>query len=108
MMAFDQSDGSVVWKSEDFNISPASPILIDVEGEEQLVVFGGRDVNGLDPATGRFLWSHPHDTRSDMNISTPVWSEDGLLLVSSAYDGGARMLELSRAGDRAVVPGALV
>lgn len=103
VMAFDQSDGSVVWRSEDFNISPASPILIDVDGEEQLVVFGGRDVNGLDPATGRALWSHPHDTSSDMNISTPVWSEDGLLLISSAYDGGARMLELSRTGDRTVV-----
>ncbi len=103
VMAFDRRDGSVAWKSGDFNISPASPILIDMEGEEQLVVFGGQDVNGLDPATGRLLWSHPHDTHGDMNISTPVWSEDHLLLVSSAYDGGARMLELARAGDRTVV-----
>lgn len=103
VMAFDQKDGSVVWKSGDFNISPASPILIDLEGEEQLVVFGGLDVNGLDPATGELLWSHPHDPGGDMNISTPVWGDDNKLFVSSAYDGGARMLELGRTEDRTVV-----
>ncbi|MPY88280.1 MAG: PQQ-binding-like beta-propeller repeat protein [Luteitalea sp.] len=98
VMAFDQATGKVVWKSGDFNISQASPILIDVEGETQLVAFGGMDVNGLDPATGRLLWSHAHDTSGDMNISTPLWSPDNLLFVTSAYDGGSRMLRLVRNG----------
>lgn len=94
VMAFDQATGDVRWRSGDFNVSQASPILIDVGGTPQLVVFGGMDVNGLNPATGELLWSHPHDTSGDMNISTPVWSVGNLLFISSAYDGGSRMLRV--------------
>jgi outer membrane protein assembly factor BamB len=94
VMAFDQATGEVRWRSGDFNVSQASPILIEVGGAPQLVVFGGMDVNGLDPATGELLWSHPHDTSGDMNISTPLWTDGNLLFVSSAYDGGSRMLRI--------------
>lgn len=103
VMAFDQADGSLVWSSGDFFIAPSSPILVDVDGQEQLVVVGGRTVNGLDPRTGEILWSHPHDTEGDMNNTTPVWGDDNLLYVSSAYDGGSRALRLARrAGDTEV------
>jgi outer membrane protein assembly factor BamB len=102
VMAFRQETGEVAWKGGDFNVSQAAPLLIDVDGETQLVVFGGMDVNGLDPATGRVLWSHPHDTSGDMNISTPLWTAGNLLFVSSAYNGGSRMIRLDRDGDLTV------
>jgi hypothetical protein len=53
---------------------------------------------GVDPDTGRLLWSHPHDPGSDMNNSTPIWGDDGILFVSSAYDGGSRGLRVTREG----------
>jgi outer membrane protein assembly factor BamB len=59
VMAFSQRDGEVVWKSGDFLISEAPPLLIDLEGQEQLVVLGGGTINGIDPVTGRVLWTHP-------------------------------------------------
>ena len=98
VMAFRQDDGRVVWRSGDFAIAPASPILITVQGQDQVVVFASDRVVGLDPNTGTVLWSHPHQRRLDANISTPVWSEDNLLFVSSAHDGGSRVLEVSRSG----------
>ena len=103
VMAFNQSDGSVVWKSQDFLIAPASPILINVDGQEQLVVFGGQTINGLDPSTGELLWRHEHDTGGDMNNSTPIWGEDNILIVSSAYGRGTRAIRLTRAGGRTTV-----
>jgi outer membrane protein assembly factor BamB len=96
--ARDQRTGAVVWKSGDMNVAQASPILIDVDGETQLVVFGGLDVSGFDPQTGRLLWTHPHDTRYDMNMGTPIWGPDNLLFITSAYDNGSRMLRLRREG----------
>jgi outer membrane protein assembly factor BamB len=64
------------------------------------VVFASTRIIGLDPANGRELWSHPHLTRSAFNISTPLWSaEDGILFMSSAYDGGGRAIQLTRAGE---------
>ena len=100
VMAFRQSDGSVVWKSGDFLVAPAAPILIDVDGRTQLVVVGGQTINGLDPNTGEILWSHGHDTNGDMNTSTPVWGDDNLLFVTSAYNVGSRALRVTRQGDR--------
>jgi len=98
VMAFRQRDGSVVWKSGDFLTSEAAPILIDFAGTQQLVVFGGGTVNGLDPANGKVLWSHPHDPGNDLNCGTPLWGGD-ILFVSSAYKAGSRALRLTKKGD---------
>ena len=100
VIAFHQDDGRVAWRSGDFAIAPASPILITVEGREQVVVFASDRVVALDPADGAQLWSHPHPRRFDANISTPVWSDDNLLFLSSAHDGGSRVLEVTGEGVR--------
>ena len=100
VMAFHQDDGRVAWRSGDFAIAPASPILISVEGRDQVVVFASDRVVALDPADGTQLWSHPHPRRFDANISTPVWSDDNLLFLSSAHDGGTRVLEVTGSGAR--------
>jgi outer membrane protein assembly factor BamB len=99
VMAFRQSDGGVVWKSGDFLTSEAPPILIDVAGRQQLVIFGGGTVNGLDPATGKVLWSHPHDPGNDLNCGTPLWGPDSILFVSSAYKAGSRAIRLRQEGE---------
>jgi outer membrane protein assembly factor BamB len=99
--AFDQQTGALAWKSGSGDTSPASPILIDVDGQPQLVVFGGDRIVGMNPSNGQTLWSHPHKTDWGLNISTPVWSPaDHLLFVSSAYGVGSRAIELRRSGDK--------
>jgi outer membrane protein assembly factor BamB len=94
VMAFRQSDGAVVWKSGDFLTSEAPPILINIAGRDQLVVFGGGTVNGMDPANGKILWSHVHDPGNDLNCGTPLFGPDNILFVSSAYRAGSRAIQL--------------
>jgi outer membrane protein assembly factor BamB len=94
VMAFRQSDGAVVWKSGDFLTSEAPPIMINVAGREQLVVFGGGTVNGMDPGNGKVLWSHVHDPGNDLNCGTPLFGPDNILFVSSAYRAGSRAIQL--------------
>jgi outer membrane protein assembly factor BamB len=104
VIAFRQSDGAVVWKKQDFNFSHSSPILINLDGQEQLVLFMAEGPVGLDPSNGDLLWMHPHKTNpSFMNVSTPLWSEGNLLFISSPYDGGSRMLRLTRQGRKTKV-----
>ena len=98
VMALRQRDGALVWKNGDFLVANAAPILINVDGQRQVVVVGGRTLNALDPVTGEILWSHPHDTTGDMNNSMPVWGPDNVLFVSSAYNQGSRALRLTRQG----------
>jgi outer membrane protein assembly factor BamB len=98
VMAFRQSDGAVVWKSGDFLTSEVAPILIELEGKPQLVVVGGGTVQGMDPASGEILWSHPHDPGNDLNCGTPLWGGDDILFLSSAYKAGSRAIRLRQAG----------
>ena len=74
MMAFRQASGELAWKAGDFTAAPAAPILIDVDGQQQLVVFGGDEIVGLDPGSGQRLWSHPHKTEWGLNASTSAAS----------------------------------
>ncbi len=98
VMAFRQNDGAVVWKSGDFLTSEAPPILIEMGGRPQLVIVGGGTVNGLDPANGKVLWSHPHDPGNDLNCATPLFGPDHILFVSSAYRAGSRAIQLRQDG----------
>jgi len=99
VMAFRQSDGAVAWKSGDFLTSEAAPILIELGGKPQLVVFGGGTVQGMDPVSGNLLWSHPHDPGNDLNCGMPLWGGDDILFLSSAYKAGSRALRLKQEGD---------
>lgn len=103
LMAFNQKDGSVVWKKHDLTSSPSSPIIINVDGQDQLVAFLGDVIAGLDPNNGALLWSHPHKTDWGLNISLPVWSEGNLLFCTSAYSGGSRLLQLSQHAGKTTV-----
>lgn len=103
IMAFDSEDGSVLWSRHDYQNAFSSPILIDVDGQEQIVVVMAATVVGLKPGNGDLLWSHPHKTNYDVNASMPVWGDDNLLFVSSAYDTGSRCLRLTHSGDRTEV-----
>jgi outer membrane protein assembly factor BamB len=104
LAAFNAKTGALVWKSGDVDQAPGSPILIDIDGQAQIVYFGGNAIAGFDPASGRQLWSHSHPTSASLNISTPVWMpSEKLLFISSAYGHGSRMLELRRSGDKTTV-----
>ena len=103
LIAFNQKDGSVAWKNQTLDMSPSSPIIINVDGQDQLVAFLGKVVAGVDPNNGNLLWSHPHVTEWGLNISTPVWGNDNLLFVSSAYSGGSRVLKLTQKDGKTTV-----
>lgn len=110
VIALDPADGHLLWGKNDFGNSPSSPTLIHVAGQDQLVAFlddGGESAHGLiaglDPNNGALLWTHPHKTSWGLNIALPVWGDDGILVMSSAYGTGARALQLTRQGGKTTV-----
>jgi outer membrane protein assembly factor BamB len=103
LIAFNQKDGAVSWKKHDFKNSTSSPLIINVDGQDQLVAFMWGEVVGVDPMNGNLLWSHPHPVDFGLNTSMPVWGVDNLLFISSGYDGGSRVLKLTRAGEKTTV-----
>jgi outer membrane protein assembly factor BamB len=103
LVAFNRQNGSVIWKKHDFRNSTSSPIIINVDGQDQLVAFMYGEIVGVDPNNGNLLWSRSHPAEFGLNTSTPVWGPDNLLFMSSGYGGGSRVLKLSRTGDKTTV-----
>jgi outer membrane protein assembly factor BamB len=104
-LAVDQGTGAVAWLSEARDAAAyAHPILADVPGpagavSQQLIIFGGANLFGMDPATGRTIWNQPWQTGYGVNSSTPVYSPaDGRLFITSDYGMGCLMLQLSPDG----------
>lgn len=97
IIALSQKDGHLVWKTADkLGNAYSSPILIRVNGQEQAVFFMSDEMAGVSPTTGVLLWKHKHTTEWGLNISMPVWVGGHLLFMSSAYNSGSRVIDLSR------------
>jgi outer membrane protein assembly factor BamB len=96
VVALDPEDGSLIWRSEPGTVSYATPIVIDVVGQDQLVYQSENEIIGLDARSGERLWSHPCVTEPRDNISTAIWGEDQLLWASTQREGGTRVLRLER------------
>ncbi len=103
IVAFNQHDGRIAWKKQSFTNAHSSPVLINVDGQDQVVALTANQVLAVDPNNGELLWTHPHRTQYGLAVATPVWGEGNLLFVSSSYSGGSRVLQLSRSVDRTIV-----
>jgi outer membrane protein assembly factor BamB len=98
VVAIEAATGKRAWQAQDFDNGYSSPILVDLGGRPELVVFTAGDVAGINPDTGALEWRHAHPADYGVNVATPLWGDDGLLFVSSAYNGGSRVLRLTRTG----------
>lgn len=89
--SFDKKSGKERWKALRDRPSYSSPIIIKQAGSRVLVCWTAKRVAGLDPASGRIIWSHPFGGAPF--IATPVVNGD-LLFISSFYKGSL-MLKLN-------------
>jgi outer membrane protein assembly factor BamB len=99
VISFRQADGSAVWARHSFQNAHSSPLLINVGGLDQVVFVHADEIFSVNPINGDAQWAHPHKTDWGLAIATPVWNGGDLLFISSAYDTGARVVELTRAGN---------
>ncbi len=95
-IGFDLTDGSVRWNTPPLDFSYASPVIVDVDGEDQLVFMTPTEVVGVGMSDGQVRWRHSHANKYKSNCQGPWPGEDDLLFVSSQADAGSRTLKLSR------------
>ncbi|MFN0056721.1 MAG: PQQ-binding-like beta-propeller repeat protein [Planctomycetales bacterium] len=84
--AFDLESGEERWRGLSDGAGYATPILIDRHGSTDMVGWTPNHVRGLDPRTGRLLWSIPFEVNFGTSIADPVFHE-GMVIVISYYDG---------------------
>lgn len=95
LVAFDQKDGSILWKGHSAQNSYGSPLLVRVGDGEQLVVpMGARHLFGVEPGSGKLLWKREHEHGRDRYIGSPISDGEGRVFVSSGGMARAVLLEL--------------
>jgi outer membrane protein assembly factor BamB len=94
-VAFDKDTGKELWKALSAD-QPGycPPMLFEIDGTKELIIWHPEAVNGLNPETGDVYWSQPFKLRAPpcMSISTPRL-EHNRLFVTAFYDGSL-MLEV--------------
>ena len=92
VVAFDKMTGKEIWRALDSNSEPghSAPIIINVAGVRQLIVWHSTALSSLDPVTGKSYWDQP---ARGLSVATPVLS--GLRLLVSSFYTGSVMLGLS-------------
>ncbi|HYP08872.1 MAG TPA: PQQ-binding-like beta-propeller repeat protein [Bryobacteraceae bacterium] len=94
IVALNPKDGSLLWQKHSFGNSPATPVIVNAGGRDVLLTQFAGEVVAMQPGNGELLWSHPHRTDYGLNITPPVLARGNIAVVTSAYSGGARGLQL--------------
>lgn len=87
LVAYAVSDGSERWRWSDDGPGYASPIVIEVEGNPQLITQTEHYCLAVDPVTGEELWRLPFTTPHDQNVVTPLSLGGGIVVFSGLEQG---------------------
>jgi outer membrane protein assembly factor BamB len=103
VVAFHKDTGKELWHALSApQIGYAPPMIDEVGGKRQLIIWDPEAVHGLDPESGQAYWRVPFELRAPpcMSISTPRAAGDRLFL-TSFYDGSLMLkLDADKPGAR--------
>jgi outer membrane protein assembly factor BamB len=100
IVAYDKVTGARVWSVLDDKAAYASPVVLTLDGERQIVALTTERAVGLAIADGRLLWETPWKTSYDVNSAMPIQTAPNQFILSSGYGTGAKLVEIARDGDR--------
>jgi outer membrane protein assembly factor BamB len=103
VVAYNHRTGARAWSAHDDRQAYVSPMLVTIDGVRQLLVVSGSRMMGLATNDGAVLWEYPWATFNDINAGQPIVFGKNRLFISSAYDKGAAVIEVTMNGARGSV-----
>lgn len=100
VMAYDHRTGAKLWSALGDKASYSSPMLVTIDGVRQILFVSAARILGLNPTNGTMLWEFPWQTMYDVNAGQPIVFDDKRVFMSSGYDHGAVVIEVTMSGDR--------
>jgi outer membrane protein assembly factor BamB len=110
VVAYDKLTGELKWKSPALsgNAGYVSPSIVKVGGEDHLVMItaatgmgrnaSGGSVNGLDPLSGKVLWTYSN-WQCIIPVPHAVDAGEGRVLITGGYSAGAAMIKVQKKTD---------
>jgi len=98
LTAFDAASGELRWRLAGDGPGYASPIVVELRGQRQVVTLTDSHLTGVDLGSGRLLWRLPYTTQWDQNIITPVAYGEKLIL--SGFQKSIQAFAVKREGEQ--------
>jgi outer membrane protein assembly factor BamB len=106
VVAFDKLTGALKWKSAPLSGTAGyvSPAIVKVGDENHVVQVTAwsrkqrGSVNGLDPLTGKVLWSYS-GWQCGIPVPQPVDAGQNRILITGGYDAGSAMIQVAKNAD---------
>ena len=90
LVCFDRNTGKEIWKSLDVADVGYAPVTLIGKGkDQQLIAWHSKGIHGLDPATGKVVWSERIECDYGMSVMAPIVLDD------LVYAGGMRTKSLA-------------
>lgn len=101
IVAVDKETGALLWRGGEGDV-PAycTPVIAKLAGRRQYVLGVAKGFVGVDPDKGTVLWRIPWPTLDGTNIATPIVVDDHSVFITSGYDMGCAMIDVSADGAR--------
>jgi outer membrane protein assembly factor BamB len=94
ILALNPASGNTEWEWRGLGPGYASPVVIELGRNMQIVTMTEVSIVGLDSKTGKELWSVPFPDEWHENIATPLWT--GTQLIVSGTRQGTHAYELKQ------------
>ena len=94
LMAFNTTNGSLVWRSQNEAMTHATPTLATINGVRQLIFATQSGLVSLNPLNGNLLWKFPYPFAYSISIgaSPAVWQD--VVFPSAYYNMGAVAVQI--------------
>ncbi|MFO7900833.1 MAG: PQQ-binding-like beta-propeller repeat protein [Planctomycetota bacterium] len=98
VVALEKATGKVVWKSPGFGpMRYMSPQVRTIGGVEQILMASYTQTAGIEPGTGRVLWTYGK-WRCSIPVPTPTLLPDDRIFISGGYGAGSVVIRVRKAG----------
>ncbi len=95
MVALNKNSGDIVWTAGTDRVGYSSPIAVTINGVRQIICFTGSKLVSLSPKDGSLYWEEEWRTSYDVNSATPMFIAPDKIFISSEYDVGAGLFQVS-------------
>ena len=98
VLGLNPATGATEWEWHGLGPGYASPVVIELGGDRQIVAMTEGSIVGLDGKSGKELWTVPFPDEWHENITTPLWT--GTHLIVSGPRQGTHAYALSQSGGK--------
>jgi outer membrane protein assembly factor BamB len=110
VVALNENTGETIWTSESIHDKPSyvSPLLIERNGEKEIIAVTEKFILGVDPDHGKIIWKFDYGAYSDrighysIVTNTPLY-DNGRLYMTTGYNHSSVMLNLNPDGSSVAI-----